>query len=188
MFPKNVCGICKNHLSSICLFIEKCKKNDMYLKKVYLKEINDACDSDNCDFEQNDESLIKTQSEVKEKNNLILKPLKSEIKLKGTKSNERSCSNCGVHLNQGGIKKHYRLNPNCRPDDYKCPMCEKSFYPRNKLIIHLKSHKKNTPYKCPECLKKFVFAENLRRHALTHKGVKPFICEICEKGNSIHDK
>lgn len=193
MFPKNVCRICKNHLDDINLFIENCKSSDAFLKKIYMQEetITDLYDSDNCSFVQHDhESLNKIPNEIAKKNNLVPESLKGESKTtpRLAKLNQRQCSTCGDRINQGGVKKHYRLNPNCRPKDCKCPICEKSFYPKNKLIIHLRSHQKNMPYKCPECSKKFTFAENLRRHALTHTGVKPFICEICEKGNFIMGK
>lgn len=190
MFPKNVCRTCKNHLEDINLFIEKCKSSNALLKKIYMQEgtISALYDSDNCSFEQNDESLNKIQNELEKKDKLVSKYLKNESKTpKIAKSNRRKCSICGERINQGGVKKHYRLNPNCRPNNCKCPICEKSFYPRNKLIMHLRSHKKDTPYKCPECSKGFAFAENLRRHALTHTGVKPFICEICEKGDIIFE-
>ncbi|KAJ8927824.1 hypothetical protein NQ314_019706 [Rhamnusium bicolor] len=170
IFPKNICNVCINRLEDISAFIDRCKDSDNLLKKIYQeykeKRIINVIDSDtdnDCDSDQIEGIFIKSQN--KKNASFALESVKNEVKIEECESLEPQKS------------QQTEMLKDCR-----CPICKKTFYPKNKLTLHLRSHQKEMPYECPECSKKFSFAENLRRHALLHKGLKPFICDICKKG------
>ncbi|KAJ8934402.1 hypothetical protein NQ314_013443 [Rhamnusium bicolor] len=64
--------------------------------------------------------------------------------------------------------------------------CDKAFFTKFRLNLHMRSHTKETPFECKICLKKFGHSTNLKRHDdIVHKGLKPFKCEVCGKGKNV---
>ncbi|KAJ8981611.1 hypothetical protein NQ317_011893 [Molorchus minor] len=203
-FPK-ICRICLrggdfqhnfvkekiNELEDVSSFIEKCKNSDTYLRQIYVLVEKREYDSDECGNDsdsnkfgesQNETQTVKSNSDS-ENNGLSSESVKKHVTINKTleskKCRSKTCQICRENIGIGGWKKNII---NIMPMDCRCPICDKPFYPRYRLTIHLKSHRRNTPYECPKCSKMFVFAEDLRKHVLTHKGVKPFVCSICKKG------
>lgn len=48
--------------------------------------------------------------------------------------------------------------------DYVCDTCEKKFYTKGSLKLHLRIHKREEPSQCNECNRKFKRVDCLIRH------------------------
>lgn len=62
-----------------------------------------------------------------------------------------------------------------------CGTCGKSFFHKNDLIRHEKSHNVVKPFPCTLCEKSFSRKDKLKDHQSVHTGEKPFSCNICNK-------
>lgn len=68
---------------------------------------------------------------------------------------------------------------------YECeiPGCNKSFYQKTHLEIHIRAHTGVKPYACKTqgCNQRFSQLGNLKTHERRHTGERPYHCEICGK-------
>ena len=65
--------------------------------------------------------------------------------------------------------------------NYKCAMCNKSFYKQTQLQDHRKEHRQKL-YECDLYEFTCTRLNNLSSHYLTHTQEKPHLCNICGKG------
>ncbi|KAJ8676519.1 hypothetical protein QAD02_012306 [Eretmocerus hayati] len=66
-----------------------------------------------------------------------------------------------------------------KADELTCPHCDRSFYHKNSLDYHLRSHSGERPHQCEVCGKSFFAASALKVHKRLHSGDKPYKCEDC---------
>ncbi|KAH6622064.1 zinc finger protein-like protein OZF [Boeremia exigua] len=68
---------------------------------------------------------------------------------------------------------------------YQCnmPGCNKSFYQKTHLEIHVRAHTGAKPFICkaPSCGQRFSQLGNLKTHERRHTGERPYSCDICGK-------
>ncbi|UPX12352.1 DNA-binding transcription factor [Ascochyta rabiei] len=68
---------------------------------------------------------------------------------------------------------------------YQCTMpgCDKSFYQKTHLEIHVRAHTGAKPFVCkaPSCGQRFSQLGNLKTHERRHTGERPYSCDICGK-------
>ncbi|KAI9661628.1 MAG: hypothetical protein M1821_008866 [Bathelium mastoideum] len=68
---------------------------------------------------------------------------------------------------------------------YQCTMpdCDKSFYQKTHLEIHIRAHTGVKPFLCkePSCGQRFSQLGNLKTHERRHTGERPYNCDICGK-------
>ncbi|KAH8633234.1 zinc finger protein OZF [Alternaria alternata] len=68
---------------------------------------------------------------------------------------------------------------------YQCtvPNCNKSFYQKTHLEIHIRAHTGDKPFPCkaPGCGQSFSQLGNLKTHERRHTGERPYSCDICGK-------
>ncbi|KAF1939328.1 zinc finger protein OZF [Clathrospora elynae] len=68
---------------------------------------------------------------------------------------------------------------------YQCtiPSCNKSFYQKTHLEIHIRAHTGAKPFNCkaPGCGQFFSQLGNLKTHERRHTGERPYSCDICGK-------
>jgi len=63
-----------------------------------------------------------------------------------------------------------------------CSDCGNSFGSQSTLIDHRKrKHLNIFPHKCLHCPKSFFTRQELAAHIRTHTGDKPFVCKMCNK-------
>jgi KRAB domain-containing zinc finger protein len=60
-----------------------------------------------------------------------------------------------------------------------CHLCQKGFYKKSDLKMHLKAHEGIKDLICAVCSRTFTHLSNLNRHKLTHSTEKPFSCQLC---------
>jgi len=66
--------------------------------------------------------------------------------------------------------------------NFLCSDCGNSFGSQSTLIDHRKrKHLNIFPHKCLHCPKSFFTRQELEAHIRTHTGDKPFVCKICNK-------
>ena len=61
-----------------------------------------------------------------------------------------------------------------------CCLCEKRFYSKQHLKVHIQSAHEGKRFKCNSCEKEFKSNSILRKHNLIHDGVS-FACNSCDK-------
>ncbi|KAH5493108.1 hypothetical protein HBI42_070250 [Parastagonospora nodorum] len=68
---------------------------------------------------------------------------------------------------------------------YQChmPDCNKSFFQKTHLEIHIRAHTGAKPFECkaPGCGQRFSQLGNLKTHERRHTGERPYSCDICGK-------
>ncbi|KAG5865211.1 hypothetical protein JTB14_020787 [Gonioctena quinquepunctata] len=192
--PKNICYQCIGKLEEVSTFIAVSKNNDFYLKEILRKSkdkllsvIEESyleCDTTNGSEQSDaDESFrgVTAEKSTEPKTGKI--KVDTTIKSKKSRATPTTCSICGEQQSsKKQLLEHQKKNVDCRVRQFKCSECDKGFYTKFRLNLHMRSHTKETPYECKICLKKFRHAPNLRRHDdIIHKGLKPFKCEVCGK-------
>ncbi|KAF2623954.1 zinc finger protein-like protein OZF [Macroventuria anomochaeta] len=84
------------------------------------------------------------------------------------------------------VSKEEENKPNQKPRKrYQCnmPGCNKSFYQKTHLEIHVRAHTGAKPFVCkaPSCGQRFSQLGNLKTHERRHTGERPYSCDICGK-------
>ncbi|XP_045765049.1 gastrula zinc finger protein XlCGF57.1-like [Maniola jurtina] len=108
---------------------------------------------------------------------------KSMDKISSVKENSSS-QQTPATLNKVKIHKRHIRNPtktHSLKKPFPCDICDKKFYSKSKLNIHLGSHTVKRLFSCDTCNFKFTRSANLKKHMKTHSLEKPFPCDICKK-------
>jgi KRAB domain-containing zinc finger protein len=82
-----------------------------------------------------------------------------------------SCFNLSTHMKMHELKQQEK--------SFKCEKCNKTFYTKKQLNIHIKCHLKL--WTCDLCGKKEATKGYLKIHLMVHFNPKAFKCETCEK-------
>ncbi|KAG4080033.1 hypothetical protein HA402_006345 [Bradysia odoriphaga] len=83
-------------------------------------------------------------------------------------------------LSRVSLQKHSKVHTN--DFRYVCDHCDRKFYAKSDLILHMYSHKTSPlPFQCDECDKSFSAKFKLNQHIMTHQGVKSHACQFCGK-------
>ncbi|XP_077569249.1 uncharacterized protein LOC144194217 [Stigmatopora nigra] len=75
----------------------------------------------------------------------------------------------------------FENHTNERRKPFACMLCDKRYYQKHKLKIHIRTHTGEKPFVCIFCGKPFKERGELMAHARTHTGEKPFACGLCDK-------
>ncbi|XP_029159183.1 zinc finger protein 226-like [Nylanderia fulva] len=78
------------------------------------------------------------------------------------------------------LNYHYR-SKHLGEKSHVCQICEKGFFRKADLRMHLNIHLGTNFYICEVCGRKFNHISNLIRHCRIHTGSKPYVCPICDK-------
>ena len=79
-------------------------------------------------------------------------------------------------------EKSLKKTNSSKKQSFKCTKCDKVFFTRRNMMIHLRMHNGKMRYSCGKCDKKFAFARSLSNHLRMHARVKRlFKCEKCDK-------
>ncbi|XP_022128728.2 zinc finger protein 271 isoform X2 [Pieris rapae] len=102
------------------------------------------------------------------------------------------CQVCGnAFSNPTELSKHGKCHLAGDPADklkrlsqdkpYACTTCQKTFWRKEHLDNHVRTHTGETPYRCQYCAKTFTRKEHMVNHVRKHTGETPHRCEICKK-------
>ncbi len=72
---------------------------------------------------------------------------------------------------------------------YSCLICDKSFYPKNKLERHMSCHTKQKPFSCSQCNVQFYTQQSVNIHMqAVHQKLKPLSCTFCAQSFATTDQ
>lgn len=103
--------------------------------------------------------------------------LASHLQCKHPQQNPFRCSECGIFFaDKTSLSRHHKTHRSDKKP-YNCPHCKKSFSVRTLLDNHVTTHN----FKCGVCDKTFYRKLHLTQHSLTHLQAESFSCPWCER-------
>ncbi|KAJ8719916.1 hypothetical protein PYW07_011959 [Mythimna separata] len=101
-------------------------------------------------------------------------------------SNEKPypCPSCDKrYKDRGTLTRHMNRNhvQQKRLRNFICENCGKSFFSKNDVKVHMRTHTGETPYSCSLCTLRFTQISALQRHQKRHTGEKEHLCTACPK-------
>lgn len=92
------------------------------------------------------------------------------------------CHQCGKgFVYKFGLSKHLEMVHD-KIKRYICQTCNKKFFTKRDVEIHIRSHTGETPFHCNLCERKFTSQVKLNVHLRWHNGEKRHWCPYCDKG------
>ncbi|XP_067274642.1 zinc finger protein 665 [Pseudorasbora parva] len=154
---------------------------------------------ENQEFEEKQETSVKTQIEDKDVNVNVLQT-------ENCNGKKRVCPVCHKRFGAPSkLKRHCLIHTDYRP--FQCSMCCRAFRDFSHLKAHIRTHTKSVKWRtpsqsedkdvnvnvsqsvtencngkkrvCPVCHKCFGAPSKLKRHCLIHTDQRPFQCSIC---------
>ena len=98
------------------------------------------------------------------------------------------CNVCNFKMTNKEILDKHNAKFHNGGKGHKCPVCEKSFSFKNKLVDHVKVLHKGVlnPYKCTYCPKSFGSIFHFQRHVgSVHEGKNPYACRLCRLSTKV---
>ncbi|KAJ8918981.1 hypothetical protein NQ315_016885 [Exocentrus adspersus] len=93
------------------------------------------------------------------------------------------CEVCNkTYYTRAVLKVHMATHVNNR--QHLCSVCGKGFNYPNALEYHMRLHTGEKRYKCEYCGEQFRMPNSLKRHIRTHTGEKPYKCSFCQRAFS----
>ncbi len=92
------------------------------------------------------------------------------------------CTQCGASFTRKcNMQRHAicHLDKEQRQKPFPCNACQRSFFTRSALNIHIRTHTGEKPFVCVECGMAFRQSGELSRHVLIHTGEEQFPCTLC---------
>ncbi|XP_055373035.1 zinc finger protein 723-like [Condylostylus longicornis] len=96
------------------------------------------------------------------------------------KCRESSCNK--KFFNKEQCDLHYKKK-HIKEKSLKCQYCNKSFFMKCHLLVHVKKHTNEKNFKCEYCGRGFIQKIHLKTHLAKHTGLREFICtqQNCNK-------
>lgn len=117
-------------------------------------------------------------------------PQRQESKVEESKATHKPRKRYQCHMpncNKSFYQKthleiHIRAHTGAKPFDCKAPGCGQSFSQLGNLKTHERRHTGERPYSCEICGKTFAQRGNVRAHKIVHQQIKPFTCKLDDCG------
>ena len=89
------------------------------------------------------------------------------------------CKECDKRFSSKNyLTSHRKIS---HPKDFKCKICEETFFDSWKLELHSKSHENIHPFRCGICDKQFYVNWRLKKHVQSHEQKQRF-CHFFKNG------
>lgn len=110
----------------------------------------------------------------------MISRLHLHIQKKHFQGDTYNCDHCkeATFTNFDDLQIHLRID--CKERKFLCTHCDKKFFSRKALLLHIK-HSKEKKYVCGYCGKQFSQQGELNIHHRSHTNEKPFVCTVCGK-------
>ncbi|KAL6704645.1 DNA-binding transcription factor [Coniothyrium glycines] len=159
--------------------------NDASYASEYKRSTSEPTEVSNTNFVTDVDTLMRA-IQAKQSNSSPSQESKDEtIKVASKPRKRYRCSipNCNKSFYQKThLEIHIRAHTGAKPFNCKAPGCGQSFSQLGNLKTHERRHTGERPYSCDICGKTFAQRGNVRAHKIVHQQIKPFTCKLDDCG------
>ncbi|CAE7007804.1 hypothetical protein CFE70_001502 [Pyrenophora teres f. teres 0-1] len=165
------------------------QSNPMYNNTAYSADIkrstSEPTEGSSASFATDVDTLMRAIQAKQTTSPQASEPKEEAVKVSQKPRKRYQCTipNCNKSFYQKThLEIHIRAHTGAKPFNCKAPGCGQSFSQLGNLKTHERRHTGERPYSCDICGKTFAQRGNVRAHKIVHQQIKPFTCKLDDCG------
>ncbi|XP_037723287.1 zinc finger protein 583 [Drosophila subpulchrella] len=185
--PRTLCKRCAVELHWAYDFHKKVSIANQQLREIFEstksseQEVPEEEDEEDMSKEFSMEEIEEKQGGQEDPESLNAFGTLEDIVPRHRHSGEFTCKYCHkVFKNHSRMAKHQLIHLDTRPV-YDCSHCDKFYFSKQGLKVHVDSKHRQSGVRCDTCGKVFAIAKALEIHKRFHNKDFPYACDLCDR-------